>query len=359
MREHDFRKYLRKNPTEPLTGLAGYQSAVVIPAYNECEELPQVLVSLAEAEKNTPVAIIVVVNHPAGAPDESSLKLLKYLKDAPFPDLFPVYAPDLAGGVGEARKIGMDSFISSRKAVNLHDSMIYSLDADSPVAPDYFIATGQLLKIHTESPGVIIAVQHRQAEDPQHNKAAREYERYIFRYAEKLAAAGSPYGFVSIGSGFAVRSDAYIKAGGMRVKKAGEDFYFLQELAKQGTLCRTVTPLVFPSPRISERVPFGTGQAVKGLLKGTALNEIPDHAFEKLAQVLAGARDPEGFLSTPSPEIIPGDVTGFFVSEKFSHAWQSIYANTPAGHRSREQAFHRWFDGLKTLRFLHAIQRNS
>ena len=153
------------------------------------------------------------------------------------------------------------------------------------------------------------------------------------------------------------RLSHYIKAGGMKVKKAGEDFYFLQELAKQGSLLQTAETLVHPSPRISERVPFGTGRSVRFLLEGNTLADIPDQAFEILAQVLKSASDPAGFLDPDHPTALPDDPVCFFEKEKFPAVWHSILRNTPADHTSRLAAFHRWFDGLKTLRFLHAIQR--
>ena len=356
MRRQDFLKYLCRNPGQELPELARFSHAAVIPAYRENEELPAVLDSLLRAEQADAAAIIVVVNHPAGSSAESSRALLDYLRRRDQPRLFPLYAPDLSGGVGEARKAGMDCFVRSRRFEDLDNNFIFSLDADSPVAENYFSTVIPALEASPAAPGAIIGIRHRQAANEAQESAVRAYEKYLFRYAEKLSAAGSPYGFVSIGSGFAVRASAYVKAGGMRKRQAGEDFYFLQELAKQGALLKIPETLVFPSPRMSERVPFGTGQAVKSLLGGGSLDEIPDSAFEKLAELLADANAPDGFLSDPH-KTPPGDTAGFFEAEKFGAAWRSILANTPPRHEARLKAFHRWFDGLKTLRFLHALQR--
>ena len=358
MREQDFLKYLRRNPGPELPELARFAHAVVIPAYREREELPAVLDSLARNKQAESVAVIVVVNHPAGSRAAQSLELLEHLRLRRQPRLFTLYAPDLTGGVGEARKAGMDCFVRSRRFGELDGCFIFSLDADSPVAENYFSTVIPALDASPTAPGTVIGIRHRPAENEVQEQAVRAYERYLFRYAEKLSAAGSPYGFVSIGSGFAVRTSAYVKAGGMRKKKAGEDFYFLQELAKQGPPLKIAETLVFPSPRLSARVPFGTGQAVKNLLGGGALDEIPDFAFEKLAELLADANSPDGFLSDPA-QTPPGDTAGFFEAEKFGTAWRSILANTPPLHEAKLKAFHRWFDGLKTLRFLHALQRQE
>ena len=356
MRERDLLKYLRRNPGPELPELVPFRHATVIPAYGERESLPEVLDSIDRADKEKAVAVIVVVNHPAGADAASSLDLLDFLRKRALPRVFPVYAPDLTGGVWEARKIGMDCFIGSRLFEDLKKNFIFSLDADSPVAETYFSTVIAALEASPSAPGTVIGVKHARAADEKQEQAIRAYEKYLFRYAEKLSQAGSPYGFVSIGSGFAVRCSGYVQAGGMRKRKAGEDFYFLQELAKQGPLLGIRGPLVFPSPRLSTRVPFGTGQAVKKLLAGERLDEIPDFAFDRLAELLADAAAPGGFLSDPQKDP-PGDTTGFLAAENFREVWPSIIANTPPWHEARLKAFHRWFDGLKTLRFLHAVQR--
>lgn len=357
MREHDFAKYLKKNPGPVFGQLETFSRAVVIPAFDEEDELFPVISSLGNAVFSDQAAIIVVVNHPRGFPAEKSLQIFHRLHELNRSNLFPIYAPDLTGGVGEARKIGMDCFVRHQTAQSIDQCVIFSLDADSSAAPEYFSQTLKTLESHPEAPGVIIKTRHRAAASPDQENAIRKYEQYLERYAQKLKSAGSPYGFVSIGSGFAVRGNAYIKAGGMKIKKAGEDFYFLQELAKQNALCETGDALVFPSPRTSERVPFGTGRAVESLLHGGRLPEIPDQAFDALKTLLDSARSPEGFLYT-STDTVPGDCADFFKAEKFKEVWQKISANTPSDHQARLQAFFRWFDGLKTLRFLHAIQKH-
>ena len=60
----------------------------------------------------------------------------------------------------------------------------------------------------------------------------------------------------------AVRAAAYAKQGGMNKRKAGEDFYFLNKIIQLGNFTECNTTTVIPSPRVSDRVPFGTGKAV-------------------------------------------------------------------------------------------------
>ena len=48
--------------------------------------------------------------------------------------------------------------------------------------------------------------------------------------------AGYPWAMYTVGSAFAVTAEAYVKRGGMNRRQAGEDFYFLQNLAHIGTV---------------------------------------------------------------------------------------------------------------------------
>lgn len=361
MKERDFCKYLRRTPRipKPPPELAAFPEAVVIPAYDEEEELPATLASLAAAGDGD-VAVIVVVNYPAGTDPESSRRLFERLSNEPLYEnrrLFPVYAPELTGGVGEARRLGMDMFIASRTPESVEQGIIFSLDADSRVAPDYFRRVRAELAANPAAPGVLIAVSHRAAPSPAQEAAIRRYERYLQRYADSLHRAGSPYDFIAIGSGFAVRAAACIRAGGMKRRRAGEDFYFLQELAKLGTLARISDPLVFPSPRSSARVPFGTGPAVSALLAGEELPEISDHAFAMLGRVIAAATAPEGLAGEAKNfrSSLDRVAVDFFERERFFQLWPEIAANQPDTREAKLRAFHRWFDGLKTLRFLHAV----
>ena len=141
----------------------------------------------------------------------------------------------------------------------------------------------------------------------------------------------------------------------MKVKHAGEDFYFLQAVAKtSGVSVPASRPLVHPSPRPSHRVPFGTGPAVAALLAGKMLNEIPDEAFEELKIFLDIIQTP-GFLSDPGnmTDKLSQNTTVFLRKEGFFKTWEKIVGRLPESEEKRLRAFHEWFDGLKTLKFLH------
>jgi len=352
-----FAKYLRRSGASPRFG-ADFCRAVVIPACDEAAELPRTLdsleLALAAATRRT--AVIVVVNHPPGASELPSLEMLRLLEERKTPGLFVIYAPGMTGGVGAARKLGMDTFVAAHTAESIDDTVIWSLDADTRVEPEYFARVEAAFAAHPGAGFCTLGFRHERGETPELERAIREYEEYLREYVEKLRRAGSPYAFHSIGSAFAVRGSAYVRAGGMKVRSAGEDFYFLQECAKCGAFFEFDNVLVHPSARLSGRNAFGTGPALEKILAGKALNRISPAAFDALATLLGAARDPE---LAADPErlsaAVPEAVRDFLVSCRFAENWNRILANTPRDPAARERAFHRWFDGLKTLRLLHAL----
>ena len=349
MTVRDIEKYRRRNPAEFIAGIGNYRHCAVIPCFNENESFGDTLESItqAAAAANFNVAVLAVINFPPGADPAESLELIRRIKDKELfsKDLFYLYAPEISGGVGKARKLGMDSFLNSIPPEEVKHSFIYSIDGDTVVEKDYFIETGKFFA-DSDCGGAVLALRHQTGETPEVEAAIRRYEKYLDRYVEKLKLCGSPYAFHTVGSAFAVRGSTYLRSGGMKVRTAGEDFYFLQEVAKTSGIGVIEKILVHPSPRISSRTPFGTGQAVNDIIAGKSLPEISDAAFERLCRLLAAADI--AALDTEIPELPEKE---FLQKEKFFHVWPGIRRNTQAEKLCK--AFHIWFDGLKTLRFLH------
>ena len=349
MTARDIEKYRRRNPAQNIEALGRYLICTVIPCYNENASFGETLESLntAAAQIEEPVAVLAVINYPEGADDKESLELFRRIQGKEFDnnDLFAIYAPGLKGGVGEARKIGMDSFLQSKTFEEVSQAIICSMDGDTLVDPDYFKEISAFFS-RSKAGGAAPKLRHLPGDTPENEKAIRRYEAYLDRYVQELKRCNSPYAFHTVGSAFAVRGEAYMKCGGMKVRKAGEDFYFLQELAKTSGLEVIDRVLVFPSPRISARTPFGTGQAVKDIIAGREPSEVSDAAFDRLEKVLKAAVFEK--LNTDQPELPDRE---FFEKERFFQLWQGIRRNTPDAKLCA--AFHIWFDGLKTLRFLH------
>ena len=363
MKEREYDKYLRKCKlpvVEPQPLSSALRCVAVIPACDELETIGRTLDSL----KPSPgCAVLVVVNHPADAVPRvkgSSAELLRRLRGGVFPrpDLYWIDAPDLGGGVGEARRLGMDAVAASQNPEAVEQTVIASLDADVVVEADYFSEITDAFERDPRVAAFAIPFSHLPGETPEEERAIRRYEAYLERYVAKLREAGSPYAFQTVGSAFAVRLDAYIRAGGMRLRKGGEDFYFLQAVAKIGPVATGDKVLVHPSPRPSERVPFGTGPAVRKLMAGEELHEISDDAFDALGRLLDRAAVP-GVLEDTELFLAESDAgcASFLRGEGFLELWPKVLANTPKRADARRAAFHRWFDGLRTLRCLHALDR--
>ena len=365
MKDADFAKYLRRHPTPAeFPRPDGFRRAVVIPAWNENDELPAVLSSLEEALALAPrpVATVLVVNHPPGADPAPSLELLRRIDtgELRLPGLFSVYAPDLKNGVGAARALGIDLFLAAQTPKSVDDTLIWSLDADSPVEKRYFAATEEFMADHPGLGAATPGFSHRTAPTPEEERAIRAYEAWMRGHAAALRAAGSPYGFIALGSAIVCRGSACIRAGGMKRRAAGEDFYFLQELVKCGGVAEIPEVLVHPSPRLSSRVPFGTGPAMRKMLDGEAPAESSPEAFALLAALLAAAAEP-GALDSAAELMrrIPAAAREFLEEEGFEEVWRRILANQPRNDAARLAAWHRWFDGLKTLRLLHRCDRRD
>jgi len=356
-------KYFRRNPPPAFPLEGSFRHGAVIPAYREEATIRPMLKSLRAARGRfaEPVAVLVVVNYPEGDSPDESLRLREELLrlQQSDPALGFLYCPELKGGVGMARKLGMDCFLAHATASGYApgEVRIYSLDADVLVEPEYFTLVSVALD---QADTVTVGVRHQPGATPQEEAAIRRYERHLDRYAALLRSAGSPYAFHAIGSAFAVTGAGYLRAGGMKVRTAGEDFYFLQEAAKCGPLRELTEVLVHPSARLSDRVPFGTGPALRKITETGELEEIPEAAFCLLAQVLKAASAP-GALADDHPlaGAIPPEAERFLEAEHFFTLWADVRRNTPRTDAARLAAFHRWFDGLKTLRFLHYMEKSG
>lgn len=368
MKKYDYLKYQRKNPLLfPIGGDFRPDRAdafAVIPALAEdFQALSETLDSLDASARsgNLRCSALVVVNAPENAPEawkNANCVLLEKLARAARPGVGYLHAPGLPAshGVGGARKIGMDAVISALPFEE--ERILFSLDADTVAADgSYLPGTLDAFARHPDWEGAVFGFRHRtEGKTPEIRRAIAEYENYIRHYRDRLKYAGSPYAYASIGSAFAVRSHAYVRAGGMRKRSAGEDFYFLQALRKCGKIGELENILVRPDARVSTRTPFGTGRTLEKSVNGMTLRFFPDESFEILRQVLRSAERLAGNDGVPRPErgrefvrALPEAAAGFF--EGFPERWEEM-----CRHGNRDGfAFHRFFDGLKTLQFVKYV----
>ena len=160
-------------------------------------------------------------------------------------------------GVGLARKTLMDeaAYYFRNKSIN---GIISALDADCTVEENYL----QALKAFFENSKMQAASLYFEHPIDLSNIAIAEYEWHLRYFIHMQSWCGFPFAIHTVGSSMACLSESYLARGGMNKRKAGEDFYFLHKFIKDQVCGVLRDTCVYPSGRISDRVPFGTGRAM-------------------------------------------------------------------------------------------------
>ena len=358
---HSFRKNfsIKKNT---------YHYFVIIPVYNEYNFLFDTLESINNNEEIylKDLLVVLIINNSV---DDSqsikdnnyktykSLKQKKYKYDFISIDCFSekYQLKNKYSGVGFARKIGMDYVLKYSKS----DSIIFSLDADTIVDENYFSV---ILKVFKKSKinACTINFRHQKSEDLVIEKAIREYELKLKEIAKKINNTGSIYGYVSMGSAIAFTALAYIKVGGMAKKKATEDFYFLQSLAKYTSIHQINEILVYPSSRNQQRVYLGTGYRINEYKNNQKFINLDysDIAYNNLKLLLMIVRESchdEYYTVIQKLENqCNQNVIDFLEFNNFRDIWNKFCIES----KNKKQFllfFNQWFDALKTIKFLKKL----
>ena len=184
---------------------------------------------------------------------------------------------------------------------------------------------------------------------PEIYEAIVAYELHLRYYVQALRFAGFPHAYHTIGSSMAVRARAYMEQGGMNRRRAGEDFYFLHKMMPLGGFTELNSTAVYPSPRPSDRVPFGTGRGVSDWLQQPGKRTYPLQAFDDLRVFLQPVRS---LMTQPDLRAAPASIRTFLAEQDFESALAEI-----RGHTSTAAAFckrfFRWFDGFRAMKFVH------
>ncbi len=156
----------------------------------------------------------------------------------------------------------MDEAVRRFNLLNKPDGIILNLDADCRVKNNYFTAVFGEMHNRKDRTACSIYFEHPISGNEFSEEVYRSiilYELHLRYYLQGLAFTGFPYVHHTVGSAIAIKALPYIKAGGMNRRMAGEDFYFIQKLLPAGGFFNLNQTTVYPSPRSSARVPFGTG----------------------------------------------------------------------------------------------------
>ena len=345
---------------------------VVIPCYDDFF----VFDTLQSLEKTNPtetdVEVIIVVNSGINTPTNivqknneiyTELKARSELDFYKRVTLLPVIIeniPKKIAGVGYARKTGMDEAVRRFSAIDKPDGIIVSLDADSLVSKNYFTAIENHFCQHPKNGAFTFQFQHDfnpSFYSKEEIEACTLYEIYLRYFRLALLTTAFPYCFHTIGSCFGVKASAYIKVGGMPCKQGGEDFYFLHKLAPMTSIGEVKKTLVFPAPRLSDRVPFGTGPSVKNIIENNhyyvynfELFTVLKRFFDALQQ-LANAEKVD--LS-----IIPKEIISFVGKEKLSTIIDECRKNAKPGKNLAKRLFSK-FDAFFIVKFLNSFDAES
>jgi len=176
-------------------------------------------------------------------------------------------------------------------------------------------------------------------------------------YYQGLAYSGFPNVFHTVGSATAVKAIAYVKAGGMNRKQAGEDFYFIQKLIPAGGYFYLNSTAVYPSPRASARVPFGTGVSIGRLNeeKSPTLMTYNIRAFQELASFIKLV---DTIFECPFDKLadlyyrLPNSLQMFLDEDDWGEKMTEVKSNT-SGLLSFRKRFFEWFNMFKVVKYLN------
>jgi len=339
---------------------------VVIPSFNE-PNLCNSLYSLRNC--NLPkksVEVIVVINSPENCTKseldinrrsfEDAISFSKVHSDnkLKFHILNLENLPKKFAGVGLARKTGMDEALRRFGSLVRPEGLIAAFDADASVKENYFTEIERYFydnpnrnacSVHFEHP-----IEGNEFTDGDYKRIVN-YELHLRYLNESLRYTGFPYAYHTIGSAFVIRAYIYAKQGGMNRKKAGEDFYFLHKIIPLGNYGEINNTAVIPSPRMSDRVPFGTGAAVKKMSEinsyefttyDTSVFEILKSFFENI----------EHFIESNQITNFHESLQKFLLMNQFSDDLDTIRKHSPNKEIFTKRFFD-WFNAFRIIKFLN------
>lgn len=344
---------------------------VVIPAYKETF----LLLTLMNLHKcklpDGDVEVIVVVNDSETDSEEVKALNRKVVAQAktwakkhsrPRLKFYILYHGDLGkkhAGVGLARKIGMDEACWRFEKMKKKNGIIACLDADSRIALNYFCALEEHFKERPKSPACSIYFEHPLCGpdfEPSIYEAAMLYELHLRYYIQIQKWIRFPKAYHTVGSSMAVRSKAYQSKGGMNKRKAGEDFYFLHKFTDSNYFSELNSTIVIPSPRPSDRVPFGTGRAIGNMVKqNPTYSTYSPQSFWDLWQLFKIVPDLYALSNAEWQELsrgLPTSVLEFLSQNKFEEKWAEIQRNT-SNRSAFKKRFFQWFDAFLLMKFVH------
>ncbi len=354
-----------------------YKLIMVVPVLFESQNIPHLIKSLNENETVhfSEILILFVINSVEDSSSEvvaDNQKSIEFIQsiisqnelkfDVSYIDCNSLHKqlPEKDGGVGLARKIGMDKALEYFDYKSCGKNILLCLDSDCTVSNNYFEEVISCFNQNKYS-AAYVNYEHPLDGDEENIKAIVCYEIFLRHYLLGLKIANSPYAFHTIGSTMACDVESYVKIGGMNKRKAAEDFYFMEKLSKVTRIYEIKSATVFPSGRGSWRVPFGTGQRVNRFLSKKQ-NEYLLHSLDaflllnKWLQIFNSHEilSADEYLEKVN-EVEPR-LNKFFNEINFKKDWNNIVDKQKTSEIIKQKKY--WFDGFKTLKFVHYVRDN-
>lgn len=341
---------------------------VVIPSYNEKNIQPTIdSLFLKQDDFSFNVEVIVLINNSESEIEEIkeqnllTLKTLQILSETYSKSnmhLIPVLIGDLDAkhaGVGWARKLGMDIATQRFRTINFNGTIV-GLDADTVVESNYLNSIYSFFSNNNFN-AASIYFEHPITGDSfsdVHLEQIKYYELHLRYYKNSLKYSNLPYSFHTIGSAFALTASAYARQGGMNRRKAGEDFYFINKLIKGEIFGEINDTKVMPSPRVSNRVPFGTGRAIlEGLNTKKDLSLTYDFQSFEVIHSWINKIETKDFKYENFPEILKA-----YLGEETWIKHHTMMLNNTNSHKSYLKLFYNIFDAFWMLKFIHYLRDN-
>lgn len=371
-------KYLIKNNNEILIQEAPPSETgiiIVIPCYRE----PEILQTLQSIKKcglpSVKVEVLILINHSEIAPqtlkeynnktkaeldiwiEKNNNNSLRFYALGPF-DLKKKWA-----GAGLARKKGMDEAVRRFSLIDKPEGILVSLDADTLVDRNYLLEIEKHFLNHPKDLGATLAFEHQKLNlDTKQEEGILLYEKYLDYYKCALDYTGYPYSMFTIGSAFVVKALAYVKRGGMNRRQAGEDFYFLQNLVQMGRVGALTTTKVYPSARLSDRVPFGTGPILHKWMTGEE-DLTQTYNFKAFVDLKALFSSKDDFYKCDKESFqnrvnsLPTSIAAFIKEDNF---WEELtdLNNNCSTLKSYQSRFYQKFNAFKILKYLNFAHEN-
>jgi hypothetical protein len=347
-------------------------AVVVIPCFNE-PALNITLTDILEKSTTEEKLLVVVVINSSVLTSESIVEKNRqtylrtqefaFVNSTPSVKIVPIIVEGLPrkhAGVGLARKIGMDLAIDYFLRIDNPEGIIISLDADCTISGNYFPNIINTFKTDKKISVVILNFDHRVEEgDLLLERAIRQYESYIRYFENALKCTGFPYYYHTIGSAFAVSADAYVQVGGMGRQQGGEDFYFLQKVFQMGSVKELPDVFVYPLARYSDRIPFGTGPALRKIIEDPE-NEMTVYSVDSfiILKTLFDMKDTffrqsEEFIQSNIGQMHPS-IKDFLIETHFVEDINDCNSNSATLVTFQKRFFHH-FNAFKVIKFLNYV----